>query len=195
VRKSLDSHVIMRLLGEVQNAAAIFEGRWTLGALARVDAELAQRMADQIADYQEAMVTGTIADVKEHVAGIKRGYNKCARVCEAAGIEDDAYRIGVCTATGLRVAIGDRKASGARVHELFGSRVVWLTVDEVARLWASIEGLRRIDAVKAVFPGAEAINIRPHTREWEVGPHSGNWPSVAEVMPEPPDEEQQEDEE
>ena len=193
MRKSLDSQIIMRLLGEVQNAAAVFEGRWTLGALARVDAELAQRMADQIADYQEAMVTGTIADVKEHVAGVKRGYAKCARVCEAAGVQDDAYTIGVCTATGLRVAIGDRKASGPRVHELFGPRVAWLTVDEVARLWASIEGLRRIDAIKECFAGAEMTNLRPHTRDWPTGPHSGNWPAVAEVMPAHPEE--QEDEE
>jgi hypothetical protein len=188
MKKSLDSAVIMRLLGEVQNAAAVFEGRWTLGALARVDAELAQRMADQIADYQEAMVTGTIADVKEHVAGVKRGYAKCARVCEAAGVQDDAYTIGVCTATGLRVAIGDRKASGARVHELFGDRVTWLTPDECARLWASIAGLRRIDAIKAAFPGAEMTDLRPHTREWPIGIHSESWPSVAEVMPAHPEE-------
>jgi hypothetical protein len=195
MRKTLDSKVIMRLLGEVQAAASVFEGRWTLGALARVDAELAQRMADQIADYQEAMVTGTIADVKEHVAGMKRGYNKCARVCEAAGVEDDAYLLGLDSMTGMRVAIGDRKASGPRVAELHGDRVTWLTPDECAKLWASIEGLRRVDAIKSAFAGAEVRDFRPHTREWAAGPHSGEWPSVAEVMPAPPDEGQQEDEE
>ena len=149
-----------------------------MGALARVDADLAQRMAEQIALYNEAVVTGTIADLKIHADALKRGYAKCVRVMEASGVLDDAYLIGLDTATGLRVAIGDKRASAERVAELHGSGVVWMTADEIARLWASIQGLRRVDAVKEFFPGAEVISIRPHTR----GPHSG----LAEVMPGPP---------
>jgi hypothetical protein len=159
-----------------------------MGALARVDADLARRMTEQIELYHEAQITGTMADLKTHTRGMVAGYKKCARAMEASGVEDDAYTIGVCTATGMRVAIGDRKASGARVHELFGPRVVWLTADEVARLWASIEGLRRVDAIKECFAGAEMTNLRPHTREWPIGAPMEGWVRTAEDMPAPPPE-------
>lgn len=188
MKNSLDSKIIMRLLGEVSQAAALLEGRWTMGALARVDAELAQRMTDQLADYHEAQITGSMADLKTHVRGTVAGYKKCARVMEASGFLDDAYTIGLDTSTGMRIAIGDRKASAARVAELYGGNITWLTPDEVARLWSSIQGLRRIDAVKGLWPGAEMVEIRPHTRAWPGGPHSGVWPTLAEVMPEPPPE-------
>jgi hypothetical protein len=187
VSKSLDSDVVIRLLREVGDAAAVFEGRWSLGALARVDAELAQLLADQIQDYHAARLTGTMTELKEEAAACKRGYLKCAAVMEKAGVEDDGYLIGVDTATGMRVAIGDRRASAGRVCELHGRNVVWLNPDEVARLWASIQGLRRIDAVKEQFPGAEVVDLRPHTRVWS---HAGGempWPA--------PDEQHEEDEE
>jgi hypothetical protein len=188
MKNNLDSKIIMRLLGEVAAAAQLFESRWTMGALARVDAELAQRMAGQLADYHEAQVIGSMADLKTHVRGTVAGYKKCVRAMEASGVEDDSYIIGQDTATGFRIAIGDRRASAARVAERFGGNITWLTPDEVARLWASIAGLRRIDAIKSAFPGAEAMDIRPHTRVWPEGPHSGAWPTLAEVMPEPPPE-------
>jgi hypothetical protein len=184
--RSLDSDVVIRLLREVGDAAAVFEGRWSLGALARVDAGLAQLLADQIADYHAARLTGTMTELKEEAAACKRGYLKCAAVMEAAEVQDDAYLLGIDTATGMRVAIGDRRASAARVCELHGRNVVWLNPDEVARLWASIQGLRRIDAVKEQFPGAEVVDLRPHTRVW---------PQLAEEMPWPAPDEQQEDEE
>lgn len=188
MKNSLDSKIIMRLLGEVAQAAALLEGRWTMGALARVDAELAQRMAGQLADYHEAQITGSMADLKTHVRGTVAGYKKCARVMEASGFLDDAYTIGLDTSTGMRIAIGDRKASAARVAELYGGNITWLTPDEVARLWSSIAGLRRIDAIKELWPGAEVVNIRPHTRDWPTGPHSGPWPTLAEVMPPMPED-------
>lgn len=191
--RSLDSRVILQLIAEVAAAAEAFEGRWTIGALARVDPGLADLLVEQLADYHEAQVIGTLVDLKEHARGAVRGYLKAARVCEAAGLEDDAYLLGVDSSTGLRVAIGDRRLSAQRVADLHGSRVIWLNPDEVAKLWSSIAGLRRIDAVKACFPGATVVDIRPHTREWETGPHSGNWPAVAEVMP-PPLEEQEDEE-
>lgn len=187
--KTIDSKVILRLMGEVQVAAQAFEGRWTIGALARVDPALAETLAGQIADWHEAQVIGTLIDIKTHAKGTVRGYLKAARACEAAGIDDDAYKIGLCSQTGMRVAIGDRRLSAQRVADLHGPNVVWLSADEVARLWGSIQGLRRIDAVKAAFPGAEAVDIRPHTRDWPTGPHSGDWPAVAEVMPAHPEEE------
>lgn len=188
MKNSLDSKIIMRLLGEVAQAAALLEGRWTMGALARVDAALAQRMTEQIELYHEAQITGSMADLKTHTRGMIAGYKKCVRAMEASGFLDDAYTVGLDSSTGMRIAIGDRKASAARVHELFGSGVVWLNPDEVAKLWASIQGLRRIDAVKELWPGAEVVNIRSHTRVWPDGPHSGAWTPVAETMPEPPPE-------
>lgn len=188
MKNSLDSKIIMRLLGEVAQAAALLEGRWTMGALARVDAALAQRMTEQIELYHAAQITGTMADLKTHTRGMIAGYKKCARAMEASGVEDDAYIIGQDTATGMRIAIGDKKASAARVAELFGSGVVWLNPDEIAKLYASIAGLRRIDALKSLFVGAEVVNIRTHTRVWPDGPHSGDWPALAEVMPDMPPE-------
>lgn len=186
--RSLDSRVILQLMGEVHAAAEAFEGRWTIGALARVDPGLADLLVEQLADYHEAQVTGTLVDLKEHARGTVRGYLKAARACEAAGLEDNAYLIGLDSMTGMRVAIGDRRLSAQRVAELHGGSVVWLNPDEIAKLWASIAGLRRIDAVKEQFPGATVVDIRPHTREWPTGPHSGNWPGVAEVMPAHPEE-------
>lgn len=169
--KSLDSGAALQLWRKVREAAEPFEGRWTLGALARVDAGLAQALHEQIQLWHQAAVTGTMADMTVHANGLARGYAKCAAVMAESGFEDDAYLIGLDTSTGCRVAIGDRRASGPRVHEVHGDRVVWMTPDEVARLWASIEGLRKVEPIKLYFPGAEIVGVDlrratlPHTAE------------------------------
>lgn len=184
MKKSLDSGAVVRVLRELREAADMFDSRWTLGALARADAALAERLQEQIQLYQAAQITGTMGDLREHAAAMRRGYIKAAAACEASGLEDDAYVLGLDTATGLRVAIGDKRASAVRVAELHGGNVVWLNPDEVARLWASIQGLRRVDAIKELWPGAEVTDIRPHTRDWL---------SLAESMPEPPPEDDDDD--
>lgn len=194
MRKALDSQAALRLMREVQDAAVLLEGRWTMGALARVDPALAELLREQIEDYQEARITGTMHEFKTQAKGAVRGYLKAVRVMEESGFEHDAYLLGLDPNTGSRVAIGDKRASARYVAAIHGDRVTWLTADEVAKLWASIAGLRRVDAIKEIWPEAEVVDFRPHTRGWPTGPHSGNWPSVAEVMPAHPEEEEAEDE-
>lgn len=182
--RSLDSTAALQLLRKVNEAAKVFESRWTMGALARLDPALAKSLHEQIQLYQQAAVTGTMADLTEHAGGLARGYRYCAAKLEDAGVEDDAYLIGVDSATGCRVAIGDRRASAERVAEMHGNRVVWLNPDEVARLWASIEGLTKIEPLKEFFPGAEIVDVRKPLV----------FKRVAEDMPKHPDDEVEDDE-
>ena len=59
---------------------------------------------------------------------------------------------------GTRVAIGEQKHAIARVRELHGSPVVWITPDEVAAL---IAGLEAIKTAKSLWPDAEIIRLYP----------------------------------
>ena len=48
----------------ISEAAASFEGRWTMRALARVDADLATALQDQIDLFNEALITSAMDDVR-----------------------------------------------------------------------------------------------------------------------------------
>ena len=56
-------------------------------------------------------------------------------------------------------AIGENKASAARVRELHGKEAIWVTPDEVASIWAQAE-LIRLKEIKQRFPGATIEAIR-----------------------------------
>lgn len=126
-------------------------------ALRRVDSDLAERIHDQRNLFVEAVVTGSARDVAEHGAAMCRGYQVAIAALESADASDDAYQIGRDPKTGTVVAIGDQKAAVNRVRELYGENVIHVTPDEIASLFASVEALKSVGAVKQRFPGAELI--------------------------------------
>ena len=158
VARRVGEPLIPRVMEQVGQAAEAFESRWTLAALERVEADLHQRFAEQQDLYHQALITGDEHDVEEQAAAMCRGWAAVAQAMEAAGVEDDAYLLGFHPRTGTRVAIGEQKHAIARVRELHGDKVVWITPDEVA---AMVGGMEAIKAVKGVFPDAEVINLYP----------------------------------
>ena len=147
---------------ETAAAALPFESRWTMLALRRVDAGFASLLREQRALFDEACIRGTAEDIEVQGAGLCRGYAAATRALEAADEPDDAYQIGRCPTTGTTVAIGQQKAAVERVRELHGDAVVWITPDEVAILFASVEGFKAVAVVKKLFPGAEIIDRHLH---------------------------------
>lgn len=151
---------------EVGKAAAVVESRWTMLALRRVDASLAQRLHEQRGLFDEACLIGPASEIEEQGAAMCRGYAAAARVLEAAGTPDDAYLMGSDPTTGMKVAIGLQKAARERVRSLHGQDVVWITPDEVAVLMSSVESFKALSAIQQVFPnGVEIIRRYPEAVE------------------------------
>lgn len=142
----------------VSAAARSFESRWTLRSLLSVDPELHGKLLAQQALWHEALVTGASDEVSEQTSAMCRGWRAVTERMEKADAPDDAYLLGVCPKTGLRVAIGDQTAAMDRVREVHGEKVVWMTPGEVATLLA---GTQAIATVKQAFPGAELIDLYP----------------------------------
>ena len=147
-------------MGVVSDAAIAFENRWTWAALQRVDREIHRRLSEQRSLFDRAMVTGTAEEIETHGAAMVRGYAVAVQMLEAAGMADDAYLLGQDVRTGFRVAIGERKATAARVRKLHGNAVVWITPDEVAAVLANLERFKPIADLKRLFPGAEMLEVR-----------------------------------
>jgi len=150
---------ITKLMAQVSDAAKPFESRWTLRALQRVDADLHQLLVEQQSLYHEALVTGSTGDAKEQAAAMCRGWAAATRRMEQAGVEDDAYLLGLHPATGTKVAIGSAKHAIDRVRQVHGEDVIWMTPDEVAAMVAGLESLKGIQAVKNLWPDAEVIRL------------------------------------
>jgi hypothetical protein len=144
----------------VSETAAIYERRWTLAALKRVAPDLHVRLIEQRNLFDKALVTGTAADIDLHGAAMVRGWQKALAAVERAGEPDDAYVLGQDPRTGFRVAIGQQKRAAARVRELHGQTVVWVTPDEVAALMAGVEVFKPIAEIKKLWPGAEIVELR-----------------------------------
>ena len=159
VARRVGEPLIPRVMGQVAEAAEAFESRWTLAALKRVDADLHRLFNEQQGLYHQALITGSDHEVEEQAAAMCRGWAAVARAMEAAGTEDDAYLLGFHGATGTKVAIGEQKHAIARVRELHGDKVIWVTPDEVAAL---VGGMELLKAAKGVFPDAEVINLYPN---------------------------------
>lgn len=150
-----DSDALQKWLPQVSTAAAAFEARWTILSLGRVDPSLADRLREQRDLFNAAVVTGTAEQVEVHGAAMCRGYAAACGALEQAGAPDDAYVLGSDPATGVRVAIGVQRAAAARVREVHGEGVIWLTPDEVAAMMAaSGDAAHFVGTVKRLFPGA-----------------------------------------
>ena len=155
-RSSPPSVDIAAVMDRVSRAASPFESRWTLRALLRVDPDLHERLLDQQSLYHQALVTGASEDIEDQAAAMCRGWATVTRAMESASVPDDAYLLGFHA--GTRVAIGEQKHAIARVRNLHGNPVIWITPDEVAAL---IAGMEAIKAVKSLWPDAEIIRLYP----------------------------------
>jgi hypothetical protein len=81
---------------------------------------------------------------------------------EKAKEPDDSYILGQDAKSGMMVAIGNQRSASARVRELHGDRVVWLTPDEVAAMFV---GLQSVATVKSLWPGAEIQRVERYPDE------------------------------
>ena len=159
--RDIGHKALMHWMSEVAKAALPFESRWTRAALRRVDPDLAGRLDDQRGLFDKACVTGEGDDIEAHGAAMCRGWAAAARAMEAAGEPDDAYQIGRDPKTGFTVAIGAQKAAANRVVELHGQPVAWFSPDEIAALMGGLEAMKRVTAIKRVWPGADVIDFYP----------------------------------
>lgn len=137
-------------------AAAVFESRWTLAALRRVNADLHRRLRLQSSLFDKAMITGTPEEIEIHGAALCRGYAVAVSALEAAAEPDNAYMLGMDSKTGFRVAIGNQKAAARRVSELHRD-AVWITPDETATVLANLDAFKPVAKIKQMFPGAEIM--------------------------------------
>ena len=158
--EALEVEPLRRWFSAVAEAALPFESRWTERALKRVDPDLYEAWSDQRSMWMQAQITGTAEDIDEHGAAMVRAWQAVARRMEASGEPDDAYMLGFDGRTGTRIAVGEQKAAVARIRELHGDRVTWITPDEIAALLAGVEAFERVAAVKKLWPGAEIVEDR-----------------------------------
>lgn len=158
------SEAVRQQLADTSAARGAFEARWTSRRLQSVAPELHQRLQEQI-DIFERAIGLTSQDAPEEITlqgeATCRGWTAVTKAMEAAGEDDDAYLIGCDPRTGAKVAIGEAAQGAERVRQVHGDQVVWLTPDEVATLWGSTEGLKSIEAIKQLMPGAEVVDRRP----------------------------------
>ncbi len=143
-------------------AAAAFESRWTMRALRRVDSALYEAIEEQRLFFNEAIWSGEDDQIAEHGKAMCRGWIAAVQRLESAQEPDDAYFLGQDTTSGTMVAVGASSAAVARVRELHGDRVVWITPDEVAAMFA---GMQSVATVKALWPGAEIVRVERYPDE------------------------------
>ena len=143
-----------RLVAQERAAAASFEWRWLMSSLARIDPELHGNLLEQRSFWQQALVTGDDQEALEQGEAMIRGWQAAVARMLQAEAPDDAYVLGQCG--GTIVAIGLGECGYSRVRELGGQRVVWLTPDEVAQLYA---GLQMIGKVQELWPDAKVVQV------------------------------------
>lgn len=150
--------VVAECLSLVAPAEAAFRSRWRMSTLKRINPELHELLAEQIELYNHSLVTGSDDETRDHAGAMVRGWRAACAALESPLQADDAYLVGVDWNTGTRVVISDSKVSVARVQSLKGEKVVMLSPDEVARMFA---GLNILAEAKSCFPDAEIVEIIP----------------------------------
>jgi hypothetical protein len=146
--------------GKVSEAARPFEGRWTEGALRRIDPALHARFKQQQELFNASLAHGSTREVGNRGAAMVRGYVAVVTAMQAAGVPDDAYQIGCEPKSGLTVAVGPKPCCD-RLQELYGDSVQWFSPDEIATIIAMDARFKQLADVKRVFPGAEIVNNDP----------------------------------
>ena len=146
----MDDALVMR----ERDAAASFGCRWLMTSLARVDPELHGDLVEQQSFWHQARLAGDEQEVIEQGEAMIRGWQAAVARMTKAGALDDAYALGQCGA--VTVAIGLGGCGCSRAREVGGQRVVWLTPDEVAQLYA---GLQMIGKVQELWPDAKVVQV------------------------------------
>jgi len=153
----MDVTVAERMRLKIGEHAELYESRWTLNALRRVDPDLYEAFDDQRTMFHQAVLTGEDDNiVREHGEAMCRGWDAALARMEQSGAVEDVVMLGQDFNTGTVVAIGNQKAAMSRVIELHGSNAVFLTPDEVAAMFAGLQGVAQ---VKALWPGAEITRV------------------------------------
>lgn len=142
------------MLSQAAAAAAMFESRWTMRALRRVDADLHDAVEEQQSLFQESLLLGEDDQIREHGEAMCRGWQAAVVRMEHEQEPDDAYQIG--EHGGTTVAIAQQRSASMRVRDLHGERVIFLTPDEVAAMFV---GMQAVAQVKALWPGAEITKV------------------------------------
>jgi hypothetical protein len=140
------------LLARLAVAQASFEGRWSLRALWRVDAELCARLVEQRLLWHEARVVGEDAEIERQGEALCRGWLAAVERMEGADEPEDAYAFG--QHGGVTVAIGAN--ASAELRGMHKARVVWLTPDQVAQMWV---GLQTLATVRELWPDSEVVRV------------------------------------
>jgi hypothetical protein len=158
MRSKDETQLIKNMRKRIAEFAMPFESRWTFAALRAADRDVATRLHEQQNLFSEACVRMDARDIVDQANALCRGYAVAFELLEASRMPDDAYMIGIDPATGCKVAIGQCDLALQRIRDLHGDNFVWLTPENVARMFASIESFKAIDAVRKVFPDAEILD-------------------------------------
>ena len=142
----------------ITTCALAFESRWSLGALARAEPGFHRRLMEAREGERRARESGDEDEMIRWGEVLCRGYRKCADVLAVLGQPEDAYLIGRDPQTGMKIAIGG-KPSAQRVAELHPGTPHY-TPDEIATMLSNLRGVNAISTVKALFPGAEIVEVR-----------------------------------
>lgn len=137
----------------VETVRAAFDARWTMSALERVDAPLAEKLRTQVSKFHRSLVVSDLDEVEKHGAATVRGYRRAIDVMEAAEVEDDAYLVGQDSQSGLRVVVARSNATLTHDPKRFGENAFVVQVDELARLFASTPNFAVLAAAAKSFPG------------------------------------------
>ena len=155
--------VAERMRQKIGEHACLYESRWTLRSLKRLDPELHEALEDQRNMFHNAVLFGEDDEtIREHGEAMCRGWLAAVKRMEDVAAPEDAIMLGQDTATGMIVAIGDQRAAEARVLELYGSNAIFVTPDEVAAMFV---GMQSVAKVKALWPGAEITRIERYVDE------------------------------
>lgn len=139
----------------VQTAEDLFTTRWRLGSLRNVDAELHQRLREQVSLFEKALFGSSDKETRLQAEATVRGWKAACAAMEALEQPHDAFMYGTDARTGLVVAIGERPRSQSALKD---SQAVFLTPGEVAALVARDPVLT---AAKQAFPDAELLDAWP----------------------------------
>lgn len=148
------------LVGElmmlVAPAEAAFRCRWRLQTLERVDKDLHDRLIEQQALYDRALITGPDSEARDQAAAMVRGWRAAVAALESPLRPDDSYMVGFDNRTHIAVVIAEQPGSQARVQVRDGQKVITVTPDEVAKI---VAGLSVVMEAKGLFPDAEVVSF------------------------------------
>lgn len=146
--------VVGELMGLVAPAEAAFRCRWRMQTLERVDKDLHDRLLEQQALYDRALIAGPESEAREQTEAMVRGWRAAVAALESPLRPDDAYLVGFDQRTGIAVVIAERPQSKARAEVRDGQRIITVTPDEVAKI---IAGWSVLTEAKSLFPDAEVV--------------------------------------